>query len=64
MQLDGSAMFIPKYSTWRHLTAKKYSARPIDQLYITEDNVYLTFAHCYYQKLLVRHLSGFSITMC
>src|SRR5277367_1785024 len=25
----------------------------IDQLYITEENVYLTFAHCYYQKLLL-----------
>src|SRR5277367_6281054 len=25
----------------------------IDQLYITEENVYLTFAHCYYQNLLL-----------
>src|SRR5277367_4443660 len=25
----------------------------IDQLYIPEENVYLTFAHCYYQNLLL-----------
>src|SRR5277367_5214422 len=30
----------------------------IDQLYITEENVYMTFAHCYYQKLLLAPYVG------